>query len=144
MPFHGVFNDKDPSEALAFSYDAFLPVVNKHASLRRKSIKHPKLPPLLTKDIIQAMAFRDKLKHDKLFDLYKKQRNKVSTSVRTAKENYFSKLVTDNRDTATICRAINEITRESRPQSNSYINNITPDSFNNHFLSLAERLTSTK
>ena len=47
------------------------------------------------------MALRDKLKGDKLFDLYKQQRNKVSTLVRTAKKNYFNKLITDNRDTAT-------------------------------------------
>ena len=89
------------------------------------------------------MAFRDKLKHDKLFDLYKKQRNKVSTSVRTAKENYFSKLVTDNRDTATIWRGVNETSRKSCPQSNSSVCNITPDSFNKHFLSSAEELTSS-
>ena len=69
MPFHGVFNYNDPSEALAFWYDTFLPVVNKHASLRRKRVKHPKLPPWLTKDIIQAMALRDKLKRDSLFDI---------------------------------------------------------------------------
>ena len=69
MPFHGVFNYNDPSEALAFWYDAFLPVVNKHAPLRRKRMKHPKLPPWLTKDIIQAMALRDKLKRDSLFDI---------------------------------------------------------------------------
>ena len=79
MPFHGVFNHNDPDEALAIWYDASLPVVNKHAPLRRKRVKHPKLPPWLTKDIIQAMALRDKLKGDKLFDLYKQQRNKVST-----------------------------------------------------------------
>ena len=97
MPFHGVFNYNDPSEALASWYDAFLPVVNKHAPLRRKRVKHPKLPPWLTKDIIQAMTFRDKLKRDKLFDLYKKQRNKLSTLVRTAKKSYFNKLITDNR-----------------------------------------------
>ena len=144
MPFHGVFNYNDPSEALAFWYDAFLPVVNKHAPLRRKRVKHPKLPPWLTKDIIQAMVLRDKLKRDKLSDLYKKQRNKVSTLVRIAKKNYFNKLTTDNRDTATICRAVNEITRKSRPQSNSSVSNFTPDSFNKHFLSLAEKLTSSK
>ena len=96
MPFHGVFNYNDPSEALAFWYDAFLPV-NKHVPLRRKRVKHPKLSPWLTKDIIQAMALRDKLKRDKLFDLYKKQRNKLSTLVRTAKKSYFNKLITDNR-----------------------------------------------
>ena len=115
MPFHGVFNYNDPSEALAFWYDAFLPVVNKHAPLRRKRVKHPKLPPWLTKDIIQAMVLRDKLKRDKLSDLYKKQRNKVSTLVRIAKKNYFNKLITDSRDTVTIWRAVNEITRKSRP-----------------------------
>ena len=75
--FHSVFNYNDPSEALAFWYAAILPVVNKHAPLKRKRVKHPKLPPWLTKD----MALRDKLKRDKLFDLYKKQGNKVSTSV---------------------------------------------------------------
>ena len=82
------------------------------------------------------MALRDKLKRDKLFDLYKKQRNKVSTLVRTAKKNYFNKLITDNRDTAPIWHAVNEITRKSRPQCKSFISNITPDSFNKHFFSL--------
>ena len=133
MPFHGVFNYNDPSEALAFWYDAFLPVVNKHAPLRRKRVKHPKLPPWLTKNIIETMALRDKLQRDKLLDLYQKQRNKVSTLVRTAKKNYFNKLITDNRDTATIWRAVNEITRKSSPQSNSSVRNTTPDSFNKHF-----------
>ena len=92
------------------------------------------------------MGLRDKLKRNKLYVLYKKQRNKVSTLVRTAKKNYFNKLITDNRNTATICRAVNEITRCSRPQSNSSISNITPDAFNKHFLSLAKKtqLTSTK
>ena len=47
------------------------------------------------------MALRDKLKRDKLFDLYKKQRNKVLILVRIAEKNYLNKLITDNRDTAT-------------------------------------------
>ena len=89
------------------------------------------------------MALHDKLKSDKLFDLYKKQRNKVSTFVRTAEKNYFNKLITDNRDTATIWRAVNEITRKFHPQSKSSASNFTTDSFNEHFLSLAEK-TSCK
>ena len=89
MLFRSIFNYNDPSEALAFWYDVFLSVVNKHAPLRRKRVKHPKLPPWLTKDIIQAMTLRDKRKRDKPFDLYKKQRNKVSTFVRTAKKKIF-------------------------------------------------------
>ena len=139
MPFHSVLNQNDPREALAFWHEAFLTVVNKHAPRRRKGVKHPKLPPWLTKDTIQAMALHDKLKRDKLFDLYKKQRNKVSTFVRTAEKNYFNKLITDNRDTATIWRAVNEITRKFHPQSKSSASNFTTDSFNEHFLSLAEK-----
>ena len=68
----------------------------------------------------------------------------MSTLVRTAKQNYFNNLITDNRDTATIWRAVNEFTRKSRPQSNSSVRNITPDSFNKHFLSLAQKLTSSE
>ena len=45
--FHSVLNYNDSSEALAFWYDTFLPVVKKHAPLRRKRVKHPKLPPWL-------------------------------------------------------------------------------------------------
>ena len=136
MLFHGVLNYNDPSEALVFRYDAFLPGVNKHAALRRTRVKHPKLPPWFNyNDIIQAMAHRDERKRDKLFDLYKKPRNKVSTLVHTAKENYFNKLITDNGDTARIWLAVNEITRKSSPQSNNSASNITPDSFYKHLLS---------
>ena len=83
------------------------------------------------------MALRDKLKRGKLLDRYKKQRNKVSTQVHTAKKNYFDKLVTDNRHTATIWRVVNEIIRKPRPQTNNFASNVTSDFWNKHFLSLA-------
>ena len=59
-PFDNVFNYSDPNGTLTFWSDAFLSVVNKHAALRKKRVTHPKLPPWLTQDIIQAMALRDK------------------------------------------------------------------------------------
>ena len=57
---------------------------------------------LLSLSLFVSISFGDK--HDKLFDLHKKQRNEVSTFVCTAKKNYYNKLImiTDNRDTATI------------------------------------------
>ena len=69
-----------------------------YASRREKKVKHTKLPSWLIQDI----AHRDELKREKQFDLCKKQRGEVSTLVRKAKENYFDKLVTDNRHAATI------------------------------------------
>ena len=64
-PFFEVFNFSDPAEALAFWYDTFLPIVNKHAPLRRKRVKHQTLPNWLSQDIIEAMAIRDRLKAEK-------------------------------------------------------------------------------
>ena len=43
-------------------YDIFMPIIDKHAPLRKKRVKHPKLPPWLTKDVTGAMAIRDRLK----------------------------------------------------------------------------------
>ena len=59
-------------------YDIFIPIIDKHAPLRKKKVKHPKLPSLLTKDVIGALAIRDRLKKENEFDYFKKQRNIVN------------------------------------------------------------------
>ena len=75
-------------------YDISMPIINKHAPLRKKRAKHPKLPPWLTKNMIGAMAIRDRLKKEKKkFDDFKKQRNRVKSLVCSAKKAYFDKLV---------------------------------------------------
>ena len=53
-------------------YNVYLTVVNRQAPLKRKRVKHPKLPPWLNKDIKETMAEREKK-----FPEYKKLRNKV-------------------------------------------------------------------
>ena len=95
-------------------YEAFLPVVEKHAAVRRR-VKHPTLPQWLSPVIIKAMKLRDSLKRDKKFEDYKKQRNKVMSLVRAAKKRraYFAKLVNDNKETASLWRAMTEITHKS-------------------------------
>ena len=79
-----------------------MPIIDKHAPLRKKRVKHPKLPPGLTKDVIVAMAIRDRLKKEKKFDDFKKQRNRVKSLVRSAKKAYFDKLVETDKSTSTI------------------------------------------
>ena len=70
-------------------YEAFLPVIEKHAPLRRKRVKHPTLLQWLSPDIITAMKTRDKLKKEKKFEDYKRQRNKITNLVRAGKKAYF-------------------------------------------------------
>ena len=58
----------------------FMPIIDKHAPLSKKTAKHLKLPPWLTKGVILAMSIRDRLekgkKKEKIYDC-KKQRQSV-------------------------------------------------------------------
>ena len=83
--FPEVFNFSDLDEALSFWYKTFLAVVDKHAPLRSKRVKHQTLPKWLTQDVIEAMALRDQLKKENKISEYRKQRNKVAYLVKQAK-----------------------------------------------------------
>jgi hypothetical protein len=72
MPFDDAHNYTDPNDALNFWYKLFLSVLDTHAPIKRKRVKHLKLPQWLTHDIKQAMARRDQLKKSKNFVEYKK------------------------------------------------------------------------
>ncbi|WP_419598339.1 reverse transcriptase domain-containing protein [Thiolapillus sp.] len=139
-PFANVLEVSDPSTALVAWYEAFLPVIEKHAPLRRKRVKHPTLPQWLSPDIITAMKTRNKLKKEKKFEDYKRQRNKVTNLVRAAKKAYFEKLINHNKDTSSLWRAMNEITHKSRNKSVSCEIKGSPNSFNEHFLSVSESI----
>ena len=54
-PFTEVLHCSDPDNALATWYNVYLNVVNRHAPLKRKRVKHPKLSPWLNKDIKETM-----------------------------------------------------------------------------------------
>ena len=86
------------------------------------------------------MRKKDQLKHNRRFDEYKKQRNYVLNLVQKAKNTYFSQLVKDNRDTSSIWKAINSITRKDSKTCDISASNIPPDSFNDHFLFVSTTL----
>ena len=97
-PFDNVHQHTDPNEALAVWYKLFMDVVNRHAPIRHKRVKHSKLPPWLNKNINQAMSDRDRLKKERMFTENKTARNKVNNLVRNAKKLYFRRLVENNKD----------------------------------------------
>ena len=90
-PSSEVYNN-DPGGAIY----VIMPIIDKHAPsssshhgspsriLRKKRVKYAKLPPWLTKDVIEAMAIRDRLKKGKQFEDFKKQQKQSQD--RTAKE----------------------------------------------------------
>lgn len=140
-PFHEVYNYTCPDAALSVWLQLFLGVLNKHAPLREKRVKHSTVPPWLTVDIKRAMSYRDKLKREKSFDQYKKQRNQVKYLVRAAKKAYFNKMMSEKRDTASIWKAINLITKGKTVAE--IPSNFSADNFNNFFLTAAETLAKS-
>ena len=72
---------------------------------------------------------------------YRKQRNKVTYLIRTSQKAYFSKMVTENKDTASLWKSINYLTKKSHnKQNNNYA--WSPNAFNDHFLNIAESTLS--
>ena len=140
LPFANVCDHSDPDKALSVWYDTIKPVIDKHAPIQHKRVKATKPCPWLTQELIHEMRKRDQLKHNRLFDEYKKQRNYVLNLVQKAKKPYLSQLVKDNRDTSSIWKAINSITRKNSKTCNISASNIPPDSFNDHFLSVSTKL----
>ena len=140
--FSPVYNYDNPNDALTVWYNTFLPVLDKHAPIRKKRVKQQTLPGWMNRDIIEAMKVRDKYRKEKQFTEYKKQRNLVSAMVQKAKHNYFEKLISNDSNTAQLWRAMNNITKKSR-RSNSEQVTISPDEFNTHFLSIADSVLNS-
>ena len=80
------------------------------------------------------MAIRDRLKKEKKFDDFKKQRNRVRSLVRSAEKANSVKLVETDKSTSTIWKAINEITNKSNRKTNNTTPLISPNLFNTLFL----------
>lgn len=142
VSFDPVFNHADPDQALDCWYDTVVPILNKHAPIKKRRVKHPKLPPWLSREIIEAMAQRDQLKKLKQFQDYKIARNRLKNLVRDAKKSYFNKLVENNKDVSQIWRALNSLIRGHNSNANQIPRHLTPDVFNAHFLSVATSLTN--
>ena len=65
------------------------------------------------------MAVRDRLKKEKRFQDFKKQRNKGKSLVRSAKKSYCDKLIELDKSTSIIWKAINEIKNKSHNNNNN-------------------------
>ena len=141
-PFDLVFKEQNGERAINLLTNILRSVIDKHAPLRKKRVKHPSLPPWLTNDIIEAMAERDSFKKAKRLVEYRSQRNKVNTMVRKAKAQYFNKLLEKNKSIKTVWSAINEILNTSKNKTSNPASHIHPEEFNRFFLSVSDRLLS--
>jgi hypothetical protein len=143
--FNDITNIPDPEEATDLLIQKLLSVVDKHAPLRMKRVKHSSIPSWMTQDIKDAMALRDKLKKNKQFEDYKKQRNTVTDLVRKAKKLYFQNLLSDptSNQISQVWKAMNEFTNKSRNTQPSSNHPFSATEFNTQFLTTADTLVNS-
>jgi hypothetical protein len=132
----------NPNDALTAWYKLVLPIIDKHAPLRRKRVKEQTHPKWLTPEIIETMKQRDKCKKLKQFNEYKILRNKVCALVTKAKRDHVNALINNSSDTRHLWKAMNEITHKAPKQPSSSNITLSKEDFNNHLLNQAEIILS--
>ena len=138
--FQSIVDIQDADEAFNTLSDLFCSIIDKHAPLRQHRVKHQTLPSWMTEDIINAMSLRDFYKQNNMKQDFKKQRNKVKNMQTKAKKKYFNSLLEDEKSVSTLWRAMNEILDKGRHQKNYCPTQISPESFKDHFITIAEKL----
>ena len=94
--FDSLYDIKDSEVACSVFLSLIMPVIDKHAPLRRPRIKQ-KESPWMTADILKLIRHRDRLKQkaknsktENDWDKYKTARNKTTSHIRQAKRNCIS------------------------------------------------------
>ena len=86
----------DPNDSLDVWYKLFMDVVDPHAPLTERRVKHRKKPEWLTEDIKQAMKSRDTFKHIRDMEQYKIWQNNVITMIQESKSTYYQNIINAN------------------------------------------------
>ena len=133
-----VYQIRNPDEAVEFWTQTFISVYNKHAPFQKKRVKHVTKPPWVTKEIDKEIHYRDLLLKTGKRDLFKMQRNKVTSMKRKAKRQYFQKLVVSRKDSRQVWKAINLLTNKHVSKTQQ-VTNIPADILNKHFSTVAEK-----
>jgi hypothetical protein len=141
--FDDVYQCSNPEDALNLWYSKFNLLLDKHAPLKKRRVKHQTLPKWLTPEIINTMKERDACKKDKRFDDYKKLRNKVSILVKEAKKKYIDEIINNGNDTASLWRAMNTVTNKSQTKANNNTSH-SPQDFNQYYVNVADTLLNTQ
>lgn len=135
-----VFQIRDPDKALDYWIDTFTSILDQHAPLKTKRVRHTVKPKWLTAEIQAAIHHRDYLLKSGQRDEYKKERNKITSLIRAAKKKYFEDLLSSKNDSKTVWKAINELTNKKKSTASTYPDDLTVDKLNEHFTSISEQV----
>ena len=123
-----VLEESDPNGALSVFYELLMPIIEKHAPLRKKTVKHAKAP-WLDEEMRDQMMARDRAKAEAIrsgesqqWDTYRKMRNYV-TKLNKAKKraHYQNKIVQARLDGNMMWKTLNEMMGRKGKSTPSFI-----------------------
>lgn len=86
---------------------------NRHAPFKTKRVKRSNLPEWINDDIKAAVRQRDTKRLLKKCNQYKYWRNQSTSLIRSAKKDFFSKFISENKDNAYLWRHIKDMSGKS-------------------------------
>ena len=102
--FNLVLQITDPDLALDSWYDKFIYTLNKHAPLISKRVRKNKHPKRQQRDYCHGIDTEN----------FKKYRNKLTSSIRTSKANYFSEAIKSGNNVGELWKHLKDINSVSK------------------------------
>lgn len=146
----------DPNSALNVFYNCINNVINKHAPIKEKRIKHDHQPEWLTHEIKICMRDRDYHKQKGNFNTYKVLRNKTAALIKRSKRDFFNKAIKENKEAKFIWKNLKDIAglhkksntvmpksvKTNGEELHDMIN--IANELNRHFVNISTIITKTK
>ena len=107
----------NPNIALEQFYKLLLPVLDKHAKIKTKRVKHQNSPKWMNSAIKEARHKRDLYHKKKDPENYRIWRNKVTELIREAKQTYYRKSIEENKNMSDIWRHLKEFNSSNNNKS---------------------------
>ena len=143
LPLTAVQSFDNPDNALEYFTQLFTEVLNKHAPIKQKRVKHSHQPDWFTSEIANAIKCRNKFKQDKNSQSFKHWRKKVKNLCYKNKQQYYTNSITKNSNPKTLWNNLKTLSGKSPVHNNIHVhdNENNPiinkqeaaEFFNNHF-----------
>ncbi len=124
----------DVTQALDIWYSLYEQVLNVHAPVRKKRVKHWYQPEWINQDILDAIHLRDDLFKLKCFEEYKKQRNLVKRMIVRAKREHYQNTIQNNKgNSKKLWECIRKLSGSKATPYPSVMKNSDGNTFENEF-----------
>eukprot|EP00795_Rhopilema_esculentum_P013172 gene13172-3970_t len=135
VAWHVLDTVDNPNDALSAWSSLFMNIVDCHAAMRSRRVRHPKQPDWMTPDIIQAINERDRLKAAGFHNEARILRNEVVGLIKEAKKVYYHTMIENQqKNSKALWSYLKDLTQKEKSQD-PQISNL----FNKHFVDIVEK-----